>query len=1207
MEHETTPFYKAVREQALLSRPDELLQKREDGKLIVAIYKEIEGDKDSWGITDEDFIWIVVNPTTKLGTIHKRVKQDTEDTTLGDDFKLLAATGPITPDMMSRPVQSLDIHNDGLIVFRAIQCPDPEEYPPIPHISPPMPHNSPPMPHNSPKNHRIKQDPGAVELRHPHNQMIKPEPENRVETPITNVQLQDIVKDVPIQVMEDCIQKGLVLLDKLKQCLSNVSPAQAERVKAWVKQIDLVKNQAEIQPTIVGVVGNTGSGKSSLINALLDEERLVPTNCMRACTAVVTEISYNNETEARYRAKIEFITPADWQKELAVLFQDLLDESGKVKRTTTESDAGIAWAKIKAVYPRKTKDQISDSSIAELLNDRSVSTVLGTTKVIEQENSMRFYKQLQRYVDSQEKPSLDGEKKPKEMEFWPLVKVVKIYIRSPVLKTGAVVVDLPGVQDANAARAAVAEGYMKKCTGLWIVAPITRAVDDKTAHKLMGDGFRRQLLMDGGFSSLSFICSKSDDISVSEAMLSLNLDEALQNETTEIDKLDAIISAKKRELRSIKDQRELAEGVLDDLETEQDTWQELQEGAKDGKTVYAPKEKKRKRSRSTDEPQNVAQKPKKARYGDSDDEDFIDDEEEREDSDKLDQSASENEETRVPLTTEEIDQKLETLKTTIRSGRENKKTLTSKLSELKSEISELEDQIRVYENKRATVCIAARNSYSSKAIQNDFAAGLEELDQEAAEERDAQGFDPNAELRDYEAVASSLPVFCVSSRGYQKLQGRLRRDGDPPVFQNIEQTGMPSLQAHCTKLTEKGRLATGRKFLTSISQLCNSLALWSSDAGHSPNGIKGEDNRKWNFDQLDENFEALEMGINGAVESTITEVKSELENSIFNRYEEVLDDAAEVAPHTAEKWGRKVDRSNPPAGGYYWSTYKAIVRRNGAYTNGNGHHNFNERLAEPVVKAIATNWERVFARRVPSLLNNFAYETLEAIARFHDSVCQKAGPHHAARLDLLAGQITTWADALKSEAAEILATIHDAQREVSRSYIPQIEATMHRAYRICTQEVGPGQFVRMKDAMAAHVEAHKRLMFEHAASEIRRQLLHVVKDLRAKLEQSAVLVFDQLATDYQNIFADPGMGGAGDVEGRSVMAKVRGVLAECQRPFVAAVNGEVWVEPERVEPEREELREEPREERVRPDVALDIRLRIKPEPWSESEDSEFYS
>jgi len=55
-----------------------------------------------------------------------------------------------------------------------------------------------------------------------------------------------------------------------------------------------------------------------VINAMLDEERLVPTNCMRACTAVVTEMSYNHSTDpdAKYRGEIEFIKPSDWEKDL---------------------------------------------------------------------------------------------------------------------------------------------------------------------------------------------------------------------------------------------------------------------------------------------------------------------------------------------------------------------------------------------------------------------------------------------------------------------------------------------------------------------------------------------------------------------------------------------------------------------------------------------------------------------------------------------------------------------------------------------------------------------------------------------------------------------------------------------------------------------------------------------------------------------------
>lgn len=103
--------------------------------------------------------------------------------------------------------------------------------------------------------------------------------------------------------MEKGISKSMQLLDRLTRTFSG--PQMPPDAKAWLKRVSDVKKLAERQPTVVGVVGNTGAGKSSVINALLDEERLVPTNCMRACTAVVTEISYNYETDGKYRAMVE--------------------------------------------------------------------------------------------------------------------------------------------------------------------------------------------------------------------------------------------------------------------------------------------------------------------------------------------------------------------------------------------------------------------------------------------------------------------------------------------------------------------------------------------------------------------------------------------------------------------------------------------------------------------------------------------------------------------------------------------------------------------------------------------------------------------------------------------------------------------------------------------------------------------------------------
>lgn len=66
--------------------------------------------------------------------------------------------------------------------------------------------------------------------------------------------------------------------------------------------------QAEksLPKTVIAVVGDTGSGKSCLMNALLDHADILPTSGMRACTAVVVEIS-NNPLSSSYEADIEFL------------------------------------------------------------------------------------------------------------------------------------------------------------------------------------------------------------------------------------------------------------------------------------------------------------------------------------------------------------------------------------------------------------------------------------------------------------------------------------------------------------------------------------------------------------------------------------------------------------------------------------------------------------------------------------------------------------------------------------------------------------------------------------------------------------------------------------------------------------------------------------------------------------------------------------
>jgi hypothetical protein len=113
------------------------------------------------------------------------------------------------------------------------------------------------------------------------------------------------------------------------------------------------------------------------------------------------------------------------------------------------------------------------------------------------------------------------------------------------------------------------------------------------------------------------------------------------------------------------------------------------------------------------------------------------------------------------------------------------------------------------------------------------------LDQEAAAE-DEGNFNPDIDVRDYDAVAQSLPVFCVSSRAFQKLSGRLQKDDfSNSGFQSKEDTEVPQLQSHARKLTEASRAASGRRFLNDLARLLNSMTMWATNDGTRLNMSNG--------------------------------------------------------------------------------------------------------------------------------------------------------------------------------------------------------------------------------------------------------------------------------------------------------------------------------------------------------------------------------
>ncbi|ESZ90745.1 hypothetical protein SBOR_8879 [Sclerotinia borealis F-4128] len=837
----------------------------------------------------------------------------------------------------------------------------------------------------------------------------------------------------------------------------------------------------------------------------------------------------SDDPNKKYRAEIEFIREADWKKDLQISLTDLINDSGKISGDSTnpEADAGVAYAKIKAVYPNMTKEMIEGSSVEEMLAHDEVQRVLGTTKAVEKSNPEFFYRELQRYVDSKEKSTGEkGKKADKEkrtMEFWPLIKVVRIFVKADALSTGAVIVDLPGVHDSNAARAAVAAGYMKQCTGLWVCAPINRAVDDKAAKSLLGESFKRQLKYDGQFSRITFICSKTDDISVLEASDSLGLEEAMAEDNAKIDEIDKKRAELNAKITEMKDSIAVYSDIFTDADETFDVWDDLKRIAEDGKTVYAPKnqDKSPKRKRSSS-PKKSRKKAKKSGYED-DEYDFIDDDEDQEGEDvEASADATEAEEEALdmgdPLTTEAIDEKLDELKDTKKKARKEKAAIQVDLKEVRKELREFDEQKREIDTRMRAKCIDGRNKYSKGAIQQDFAAGIKELDNINAEEEDEENFDPENEIRDYDAVAQSLPVFCVSSRAYQQLNGRLQKDAKIPGFRDVEETEIPQLKAHCKRLTEAGRSANCRRFLNSLLQIVLSLSLWANNDG---TGINLSDSQKvtearW----LQKNLKDLEDKLDKAVGDCIADMKDALKENLFEKFGEVIPLAVEQAPQMVSKWGASVNKFDRDAGGLYWATYKAICRRDGGpYTNKNGAHDWNSQLTDPIMKHLASNWEKSFSRRLPSVLQGFTKKSNGILQTFHREVEARSRKNGAgiAGLAMLSQQLRTYEATFSILTTEMVEAINSLQREANREFVPVVAQKLASAYDWCAKEVGAGQFKRMKDHMHNHIDQSRHAMFTESCDEVKTRLNKMCQTVEESMNNKIDEVFMLMRRDYLQV------------------------------------------------------------------------------------------
>lgn len=185
-----------------------------------------------------------------------------------------------------------------------------------------------------------------------------------------------------------------------------------------------------------------------------------------------------------------------------------------------------------------------------------------------------------------------------------------------------------------------------------------------------------------------------------------------------------------------------------------------------------------------------------------------------------------------------------------------------------------------------------------------------------------------------------------------------------------------------------------------------------------------------------------------------------------------------------------------------------------------GKHDMNGQLLDPMIKMLASSWDKAFSRRIPFVLLQYCVLSRNVMNSFHAEVegrAKKMGMG-VTSLRVLSGQLNTYGDVFKGVVADITAEINTAQREINREFTPTIATVMATAYDYCARESGPGSFVRMKHGMEEHVRSIHRTVFEQSTADVKRRLMEMIRGAEIKLVDTTTRIFDLLEKDYRSIF-----------------------------------------------------------------------------------------
>ncbi|MBZ5627184.1 MAG: dynamin family protein, partial [Acidobacteriia bacterium] len=285
-------------------------------------------------------------------------------------------------------------------------------------------------------------------------------------------------------------------------------------VRSYPKQMAQWRKQlAEIQAMLksptqvrIALVGTTGAGKSTFLNAVLGQE-VLPVGVMAPCTAFVTAVRH--ATGPGYKVQVQFVTPDEWRKDLDTIVATLgpgeTDEEGTDK-VESKRFRDAARKRIAAVYRLASDDGFDAETLLATPLPAEVQAVFDAGS-----------RQSDAFADPKEMLAYLRKLVRGDSPLWPLIKQVELSGPYECLSGGIELVDLPGLNDPNEARVDVTRGFLHKSIFVWVVFSMVRGLTEDIQRVLREEKVLRTLVLTGSYHALSLVGTKADEIDMNLA------------------------------------------------------------------------------------------------------------------------------------------------------------------------------------------------------------------------------------------------------------------------------------------------------------------------------------------------------------------------------------------------------------------------------------------------------------------------------------------------------------------------------------------------------------------------------------------------------------------------------------------------------------------------------------------------------------------